>query len=184
MPNFTVIETADPLELKQAIKKAALVKGPVYIRMIRGDLPQYDGVFNKEGYQFEIGKSPVLRKGKDITLIACGMMVPRVLEAADELMKKGISAEVINLSSIKPIDTDTLVKSLKKTGKAVTAENHNIMGGMGSAVLEAICDKSPVPVKMIGIIDQYGESAELKDLFEKYHLRTQDIVYAAEELLK
>ena len=184
MPNFTVIETADSFELKQVLKKAAQIKGPVYVRMIRGDISQYDGVFNKEGYQFEIGKSPVLREGKDITLIACGLMVPRALEAADELMKKGISAEVINLSSIKPIDTDTLVKSLKKTGKAVTAENHNIMGGMGSAVLEAICDKSPVPVKMIGIMDQYGESAELKDLFEKYHLRAQDIVYAAEELLK
>jgi transketolase len=162
----------------------AQIKGPVYIRMIRGDVSQYDSVFNKEGYQFEVGKSPVLREGKDITLIACGLMVPRALEAADVLLKKGISAEVINLSCIKPIDTDTLIKSLKKTGKAVTAENHNIMGGMGSAVLEAICDKCPVPVKMVGIMDKYGESAELKDLFEKYHLRARDIIYAAEELLK
>jgi len=184
MPNFTVIETADPLELSQAIKKAARLKGPVFIRMIRGDLPEYDGIFNKEGYQFEIGRSPVLREGSDITLIACGLMVPRALEAADELAKKSISAEVINLSCIKPIDVDTIIKSLKKTGKAITAENHNIMGGMGSAVLEAICDKFPVPVKMVGILDKYGESAELKDLFEKYHLRTQDIVDSAEEIVR
>ena len=90
MPNFTVIETADPLELSQALKEAAKINGPVYIRMIRGDIPKYDGIFNKDGYQFEIGKSPVLREGKDITIIACGLMVPRALEAADELMKKGI----------------------------------------------------------------------------------------------
>ena len=184
MPNFTVIEAADPLELKQVLKKAAQINGPVYIRMIRGDISKYDGIFNKKGYHFEIGKSPVLREGKDITFIACGLMVPRALEAADELMNKGISAEVINLSCIKPIDTETLIKSLRKTGKAITAENHNIMGGMGSAVLEAICDKIPVPVKMVGISDHYGESAELKDLFEKYHLRSQDILCAAEELLK
>ena len=95
-----------------------------------------------------------------------------------------MSAEVINLSSIKPIDTNTIVKSLKKTGKAVTAENHSIMGGMGSAVLEAICDKCPVPVKMVGILDRYGESAELDDLFEKYNLRAADIVNAAVDLCK
>ena len=184
MPNVTVIETADPLELSQAIKEAARVNGPVYIRMIRGDLPEYDGIFNKEGYKFEIGRSPILRSGNDITIIACGLMVPRALEAADELQKEGISAEVINLSSIKPIDTDTLVRSLNKTKKAVTAENHSVMGGMGSAVLEAICDKSPVPVKMIGIMDRYGESAELKDLFEKYNLCTSDIVNAARLLCK
>jgi transketolase len=184
MPNFTVIETADPPELRQALKEAAQIKGPVYIRIIRGDISKYDGTFNKEGYQFKTGKSPVLREGSDITLIACGLMVPRALEAADELMKKGISAEVINLSSIKPIDTDTLVKSLKKTGKAVTAENHSIMGGMGSAVLETICDKCPVPVKMVGILDRYVESAELGDLFEKYNLCTEDIVKAAVDLCR
>ncbi len=184
IPNFTVIETADPIELGQAIRKAVEINGPVYIRMIRGDLSKYDVISNKEGYSFEIGKSPVLREGKDITLIACGLMVPRALEAAEALAAKGVSAEVINLSSIKPIDTATLVKSLKKTGYAVTAENHSIMGGMGSAVLEAVCDKAPVPVKMVGIMDRYGESAELKDLFVKYHLQTEDILAAAEEILK
>ncbi len=184
MPNFTVIETADPLELSQALKEAAQIKGPVYIRMIRGDISKYDGTFNKEGYQFKAGKSPVLREGTDITLIACGLMVPRALEAADELMKKGISAEVINLSSIKPIDTDTLVKSLKKTGKAVTAENHSIMGGMGSAVLEAISDKCPVPVKMVGVLDRLWRICRISDLFEKYNLRAEDITKAAEDLCK
>jgi transketolase len=184
MPNFTVIETADPAELRQAIRKAVEVKGPVYIRMIRGDLPEYDGIFNKESYTFEIGVSPVLREGRDITLIACGLMVPRALEAAEALAKRNVSAEVINLSTIKPIDTDTLVKSLKKTGRAVTAENHTVMGGMGSAVLEAISDKCPVPVKMVGILDRYGESAEIKDLFVKYHLCTEDIIKAAAEIMK
>ena len=182
MPNFTVIETADTLELNQAIKQAAGINGPVYIRMIRGDVSRYDGIFNKEGYQLKIGKSPVLREGKDVSIIACGLMVPRALEAADILLEKGISAEVINLSCIKPIDSETLVKSLAKTKKAVTAENHSIMGGMGSAVLEAICDRYPVPVKMVGIMDKYGESAELKELFEKYNLQASDIVRAAQQV--
>ncbi len=184
MPNFKVIETADQMELKQAIKKAADIKGPVYIRMIRGDLPEYEGIFNKEGYRFEVGRSPVLRFGTDITIIACGLMIPRALEAADRLMEKGIDAEVINLSCIKPIDTDTIVRSLKKTGKAVTAENHSVIGGMGSAVLETICDKYPVPVKMVGIPDKYGESAELKNLFKKYHLTSEDIFNSAIDIVK
>ena len=182
MPNFTIIETADTLELNQAIKAAANMHGPVYIRMIRGDVSKYDAIFNKEDYQFKIGKSPVLRQGNDVSIIACGLMVPRALEAAGILAEKGISAEVINLSSIKPIDTETLVKSLAKTKKAVTAENHSIMGGMGSAVLEAICGSCPVPVKMVGIMDKYGESAEIKDLFEKYNLQASDIVRAAEQV--
>jgi transketolase len=151
--------------------------------MIRGDLPEYDGVFNKEGYQFEIGKSPVLREGKDITLIACGLMVPRALEAAGQLMKKGISAEVINLSSIKPIDTDTLVKSLKKTGKAVTAENHSILGGLGSAVAEVVTESHPVPVLRVGIKDKFGEVGKEDYLAQKFEIGVPDIVRAAKSAI-
>jgi transketolase len=109
-------------------------------------------------------------------------MVPRALEAAGDLAAEGISAEVINLSTVKPIDREALVKSLKKTGRAVTAENHSVVGGLGSAVLEAICDTLPVPVKMVGIMDRYGESAALEDLFEKYGLTSRAIVLAAREL--
>lgn len=183
MPNFTVMEAADANELRQIVREAASMHGPVYIRMIRGDLEKYDVTCNRTGYTFKAGKSPVLREGRDITLIACGLMVPRALEAAEELAGKGVNAEVINLSTIKPVDRDVLMKSLKKTGKAVTAENHSVIGGMGSAVLEAICDTMPVPVKMVGIMDRYGESAALEDLLEKYGLTARKIVSAAEEVL-
>jgi transketolase len=182
IPNLTVIETADPFELRQALLAMMEIQGPVYIRMIRGDVKKYDIQCVPDDHQFTVGKSTVLREGRDITLIGSGLMVPRCLEAANTLVEKGIDAEVINLSAIKPFDTETVLRSVKKTGRAVTAENHSVIGGVGSAVLEALCG-NPVPVSMVGIQDKFGESGSLEDLFEKYGLTSEKVVSAALELL-
>lgn len=182
IPNLTVIETADPSELKAALLAMMEIDGPVYIRMIRGDIAEYDKPCVPENHQFKIGKSSVLRSGKDITLIGSGLMVPRCLKAAKVLEEQGIDAEVINLSAIKPFDTQTVMQSVRKTGRAVTAENHSIVGGVGSAVLEALCGQ-PVPVKMVGIRDRFGESGTLNELFEKYGLTSEKVVEAALKLV-
>jgi len=184
MPNFTVIETADPNELKQALNAMMEIEGPVYLRMIRGDIKKYDVSCVPKNHEFKIGKSTVLKEGKDITLIGSGLMVSRCLEAAEMLKGNNIEAEVINLSAIKPFDTETVLKSVKKTGRAVTAENHSIIGGAGSAVLENLSDKCPVLTKMVGIMDKYGESGELEDLFGKYGLTSEKVFEAALELMK
>lgn len=184
IPNITVIETADPFELKQALYAMMEVEGPVYLRMIRGDIEPYDLQCVPEDHQFALGKSSVLKTGKDITLIGSGLMVARCLEAAQLLSKQGIQAEVINMSAIKPVDAETLTASARKTGAAVTAENHSVIGGVGSAVLETLSDICPVPLKRVGIMDRYGESAALKDLFEKYGLTSNRVADAAMELVR
>jgi transketolase len=182
IPNITVIETADPSELRQALLAMMEIEGPVYVRMIRGDIAEYDIQCVPEDHKFEVGKSSVLKNGSDITLIGSGLMVPRCLKAAQALKEKGIDAEVINLSAIKPFDKQTVMESVKKTGKAVTAENHSVIGGVGSAVLEAMSE-CPVPVKMVGIMDSFGESGTIAELFEKYGLTSERIVEAAMELV-
>jgi transketolase len=184
IPNLKVVETADPTELHQAIIEAVKYTGPVYLRMIRGDIAPYDGDVVPEGHRFVLDKASVLRPGKDISLIGSGMMVSRCMEAAEILAKRGVQAEVVNCSSIKPIDAETIIGSVRKTGKAVTAENHSILGGMGSAVAEVVVRDCPVPMRMVGINDCYGESGPLEDLFEAYGLTTNEILKAAEELLK
>jgi transketolase len=183
IPNITVIETADPFELKQALYAMMEVEGPVYLRMIRGDIEKYDVQCVPENHQFTFGKSSVLKTGKDITLIGSGLMVSRCLEAAEILGDRGIEAEVINMSAIKPVDAETLAGSVRKTGGAVTAENHSVIGGVGSAVLETLSAICPVPVKRVGIMDRYGESAALKDLFEKYGLTSSKVVDAAMDII-
>lgn len=184
MPNIRVIETADPDELAQAIQCAIEIEGPVFIRMIRGDISKYDVCVTPEGHMFKLDKASILREGNDITLIACGMMVVRALEAAEVLAEKGVSADVINCSSIKPIDIETIVTSARKTGKVVTAENHNIYGGMGSAVAEVLSQHYPVPIRIVGIEDVYGWSGPLEDLLSQYGLTTERILKKAYELLE
>ena len=183
MPDITVVETADPEELRQALLSMWDVPGPVYIRMIRGDIAKYDIQCVPEDHQFKFGKSTVLREGMDISLIGTGMMVSRCLEAADILKEKGYSAEVINCSALKPFDNETIAASVKKTGRAVTAENHNIIGGTGSAVAECLAEYCPAPMKRVGIMDKYGESGSLEELFPKFGLTTEKVVEAALELL-
>ncbi len=182
-PNIRVVECADPTELSQALEQAMAYEGPVYIRMIRGDIPKYDVPVVPEGHRFDLAKSTVLRKGTDISLVASGMMVARALEAADILAREGVSAEVVNMTAIKPVDADTLVASARKTGRVVTCENHNIFGGVGSAVAECLCEACPVPMRMVGVRDRYGWSGPLEDLVEMFGLTTDEILKSARELL-
>jgi transketolase len=158
--------------------------GPVYIRMIRGDIPKYDMPVVPEGHKFALDKSTVLRTGTDISLVASGMMVPRALEAAEILSREGVSAEVVNMTAIKPVDAETLVATAKKTGRVVTCENHNIFGGVGSAVAECLSEKCPVPMRLVGVRDQYGWSGDLEDLVVMFGLTTDEILRSAHELLK
>ncbi len=182
-PNIRVVECADPSELEQAIEQAMAYVGPVYIRMIRGDLPPYDGPVVPKDHRFALDRSTVLRPGTDISLVASGMMVARALEAADILSREGISAEVVNMTAIKPVDEATLVASAKKTGRVVTCENHNIFGGVGSAVAECLCEKCPVPMRLVGVRDQYGWSGPLEELIPMFGLTTDNILQSAYELL-
>lgn len=184
IPNITVIETADPYELQQALYAMMDIRGPVYLRMIRGDIPKYDIRCISENYRFSIGKSTILKSGTDLTLIGSGLMVSRCLEAAQALEEAGISTEVINLTAIKPFDADPVIASARKTGKVVTAENHSVIGGIGSAVAECLSEYCPVPVKRLGIMDCFGESGSLEDLFRKHDLTGEAVLQAALSFIK
>lgn len=158
--------------------------GPVYIRVVRSDLPEYEVKQMPEDYHFELGKAAVIRKGTDISLIGSGIMVARCREAAQILEKQGISAEVINVSTIKPIDKDTIIASASKTGHVVTAENSTIIGGLGSAVAEVISENCPCKLGRVGILDRYGHSGIADELLKLYNLTTEDIVSKALKVLQ
>jgi transketolase len=145
------------------------------MRMGRADFP----TILESDVEFEIGKATVLKEGTDVTIVGCGQMVSSCLEAAEMLGKEGIDAEVINMSTIKPIDRDTLIESVEKTGCCVTAEEHSIIGGLGSAVAEALCDTVCVPLERVGTKDTFGESGKPEDLMGKYRLTASDICDAA-----
>ena len=178
IPNMVVLNPADDAEAKQAVKAAAKYYGPVYIRLGRAATPDVHG----EGYKFEIGKGEILREGKDVALIGTGIMVAKCLEAADELAKEGIEATVVNIGTIKPLDEELVIKVAKATGKVVTAEEHSIIGGLGSAVAEVLSEKCPTKMARIGVKDQFGASGSPKLLLEKYGLTAKDIVAAAKGL--
>jgi transketolase len=171
LPGMTVLVPADFYETKKAVAAAVEINGPVYIRFGREKTP----VVTTRDTPFTVGKAIIMKKGGDVTLIACGPMVAEALDAADELAKKEISAEVINLHTIKPIDRDAILESARKTGCVVTAEEHQLYGGMGSAVAEVIVQNLPVPVEMVGIADTFGESGQPRELMEKYGITGKDI---------
>ena len=179
LPNMRVIVPADAYEAYSATKVLAKTDGPAYMRLGRADFP----VLTDPDKEFEIGKATVLREGTDVTLVGCGQMVAACLEAAEELEARGISAEVINMSTIKPLDTETLIGSVSKTGCCVTAEEHSIIGGLGSAVAEALCDGNWVPLERVGTKDTFGESGKPDKLMVKYGLTTADIVTAAKKAI-
>ena len=155
IPGMVVLNPADDVEARAAVKAAAEYEGPVYLRFGRLAVP----VFNDEAnYKFEIGKGILLREGTDLTIVATGLCVNSALEAAEKLAAEGISAEVINIHTIKPLDEEIILKSAKKTGKVVTAEEHSVIGGLGSAVCDVLSEKLPTPVKKIGVYDVFGES--------------------------
>lgn len=175
IPNMVVVSPADAYEAYAATMALADYKGPCYMRLGRADFP----IITKEGEKFEIGKAKVLREGKDITLLGTGQMVSACLQAAEELEAKGISAEVVNVSTIKPLDAECIKRSVSKTGCAVTAEEHSIIGGLGSAVAELLSEECPAPLTRVGTKDTFGESGKAELLMEKYGLTAKDIVEAA-----
>ncbi len=180
IPNMTVICPADGVEAKSAVLKAAEYEGPVYIRLGRSKVPT---IFEEGKYEFEIGKAVQIKDGDDVTLIATGVMVSRALEAAEMLEKEGIKARVINMSTIKPIDREIIVKAAKETKGIVTAEEHNIIGGLGSAVSEVVTDECPAVVKRVGTEDVFGESGNGDVLLEKYGLTAENIAKKAKEII-
>jgi len=180
MPNMKVIVPCDVHETRKATIAAAGIKGPVYIRFGRAEVP----VITEKDSRFEFGKGVVLKKGKDVTIIACGLMVYEALKAAEILEKKGISAKVINMHTVKPIDRDMIFESAGETGAIVTAEEHQVAGGLGSAVSEVLVSGYPVPVEMVGMKDCYGSSGEPEELLKKFRLKDADIAQAAVAVMK
>ncbi|ABW19799.1 transketolase family protein [Alkaliphilus oremlandii] len=181
IPNMTVIVPADGVETKAAIHAVAKMEGPVYVRLGRLAVPTIN---DEATYKFEIGKGIQLKEGNDVTIVATGLMVNEALEAAKELEANGIHARVINIHTIKPIDTELIVKAAQETGAIVTAEEHNIIGGLGSAVAEVISENCPVPLKRIGTMDTFGESGSPVDLMKKYGLTKENIISAVTEIMK
>ena len=175
LPNMTVVVPADANEAYAATLALADFKGPAYMRMGRSKFP----VITPAGQTFEIGKASVMREGSDVTIVACGQLVVSALEAADKLAASGVSAEVINMSTVKPLDGETLLRSVRKTGAAVTAEEHSIIGGLGSAVCEFLSENLAVPVCRVGTKDIFGESGEADELLVKYGLTADGIADAA-----
>ena len=179
VPNMTVLVPADGVEAEQMILEAARVYGPMYVRLGRSAVPT---IFD-ENYKFEIGKGVVVREGNDATIIACGIMVYEAIKASEELALEGINTRVINMSTIKPIDKELIINAARETKAIVTAEEHSIIGGLGSAVSEVVSEECPVVVKKVGVNDSFGESGTPAELLKKYGLTSNDIVRAVKEAI-
>ncbi len=179
LPNMTVIVPCDAIEARKATIAAASRKGPVYIRVARNRTP----LLTAEHSRFEIGKADIIKEGRDVTIISCGPIAFNVLQAAEMLGKDGISAQVINCHTVKPLDTKTLAVAARKTGAFVTVEDHQVNGGLGSAVAEALSEIIPVPIKRIGLKDKFGESGATDELFAKYGMTAADIARGAKEAI-
>jgi transketolase len=181
IPGMVVLNPADHYEMQAAVKAAIEHYGPVYIRLGRLAVESFN---NNDDYHFEIGKGITLRNGRDITVIATGLMVSRAREAVKELEKEGIDARLINLHTLKPIDRDIIVKAAKETGKIVTVEEHNVIGGLGDAVCGVLSEEYPTPVVKIGVNDQFGHSGPAVDLLEQYGLCASHIAEVTRQALK
>ena len=181
IPGMVVMCPADDIEAKAAVRAAVEHEGPVYLRFGRAACPVIN---DRPDYKFEIGKGTVVREGSDLTIVATGICVGNALEAAEMLAADGISAEVINICTIKPLDEELIIRSAKKTGKVVTAEEHSVIGGLGSAVCDALCKSYPVPVMKIGMQDCFGESGSASALLEKYKLDGKGIYGQISDFLK
>lgn len=167
IPGMTIINPSDDVEARAAVFAAYEMEGPVYMRFGRLAVPVIN---DREDYEFKIGKGVLIREGKDLTIIASGLCVSSALEAADKLSNDGISARVVNIHTIKPLDEDIILKAAKETGRIVTVEEHSVIGGLGSAVCDVLSEKYPTAVKKIGIQDVFGESGTAAALLEKYQL--------------
>ena len=180
IPGMTVICPADAVSARAAVEAAILTNGPMYLRFGRAPMPV---IYDKDTYKFEIGKGRVLADGKDITLVATGITVSMALEAREMLKNDGIDAAVIDISTIKPIDTELLCEYARKTGKIVTSEEHSIIGGLGGAVCEALAENCPVPVKRVGIRDTFGSSGKALEVAEAYGICAKNIYETAKTML-
>jgi transketolase len=181
IPNMIVIDPADAVELKSAMQVITEINGPVYLRIPRGKVVK---IFDETKYKFKLGKAYEIQSGSDVTLISCGIEVTQTILAAEELKKRGISARVLNMGSVKPIDADAILCAARETGCIVVAENHSIFGGLGSAVSEIVSEFHPVPVMRIGIRDSFGEIGPVDWLLDKFQMSHPYIVEAAEKALK
>ena len=179
VPNMTVIVPADGVETKAAIRAVAAYKGPVYVRLGRNKVPT---VFPAD-YRFEIGKGTELVAGTDLTFITTGLMTAQAVAAAEQLKKEGVSARVVHIGTIKPLDREIIVKAARETGLIVTAEEHSIVGGLGSAVAEVLAEECPVPLKRVGVNDRFGTSGKAEELLKYFGLTAEDLVEAGREML-
>ncbi len=180
IPGMVVISPSDDVEARAAVRAAYEYEGPVYMRFGRFAVPVIN---DRPDYKFELGKGILLREGTDLTIAATGICVNSAIEAAEKLAAEGISAEVINIHTIKPLDEELILNSAAKTGRIVMVEEHSVIGGLGSAVCDAVCEKHPVPVKKIGIYDQFGESGPAGELFKKYRLDGEGVYEQIKEFL-
>jgi transketolase len=180
IPNMNVISVCDAIETEKALEAAMDIKGPVYLRLSRAEMP----IIFDEDYDFEFGKGVVLKEGKDVTIFATGIMVHKALEASSLLEKEGISVQVIDIHTIKPIDKELIIKSAKDTGAIVTAEEHNICGGLYGVVSEVLANNYPVPVEAVGVEDTFTESGDYEELLDKYGLSSKNIIIKVKEVLK
>lgn len=180
MPHMNVVVPADAKEAEDATIAASFVDGPVYLRLGRENLPIITG----SDETFKIGKAKIVKEGRDVTVIACGVMVYQTILADEILKRDGIDAEIINLHTIKPLDAKTIISSAKKTGAIVTAEEHLLAGGMGSAVAETLVQEFPVPVEMVGIRDRFGESGQPWQLMEHLGLMPENIAASVKRVLQ
>lgn len=180
IPNMKVLVPSDAVSTKAMVKAVADIPGPCYIRLTRPSTP----VVYEAEFGYSLGKASVISEGSDVAIFACGIMVPEAVKAGQSLKAKGVSAAVIDLHTIKPIDVETITKFASKCGRVVTAEEHNVIGGMGSAVAEVLCERLPTPMKRVGVMDTFGESGETSELLRKYGLTAADIEVAASSLMK
>ena len=180
LPSMTVIVPCDALEAKKATLACADYPGPVFLRLGRAPVP----LLTKEADPYRIGQATVMRPGDDVTIIGCGVMVAHALQAADLLAKEDIRARVINCHTIKPLDRAALVAAAMETGAIVTAEEHTVLGGLGSAVAEVLVQAHPVPMRFVGVQDQFGTSGDPAELLKAFHLMPEDIVTAAKDVLR
>ena len=181
IPGMVILNPADDVEAKACVKAAYEYNGPVYLRFGRLAVPVIN---DRPDYKFELGKGVVLREGKDVTIVATGLCVSSALEAAEKLAADGIDAKIINIHTIKPLDEELIVAAAKETGKVVTVEEHSVIGGLGSAVCDALAEKCPVPVKKIGVQDVFGESGPAAALLAKYKLDGEGVYDQVKEFCK
>lgn len=180
IPNLVVISPSDAVEAEAAIKAVAEYDGPCYVRLGRLAV---NVINDNDSYKFEIGKGITLSEGNDVTIVANGLMVDVAIQAKEDLAKEGINARLINIHTIKPIDGDLLVKAAKETGAIVSVEEHSVIGGLGSAISEVVCEECPVPVVKVGVKDTFGESGKPEELLVKYGLTSEEVVKAAKKAI-